>query len=380
MTERERFLATLRYQDRDRSPISDFGFWDETLVIWREQGLPEWVDKTNTDRAFGMDNYEPSSGINPELCPWFPYEVLEDRGENEVVQQIDGVRVLKGKFMGSIPQHLEHLLVDRESWEKHYKPRLDPAHPDRFPADLETRARSWRDPARETVLGLFCGSLFGRIRDWMGVENVSYVVYDDPAFFEEMVTTVADCIYGTLERILATGGIFDCAHFWEDMCFNNGPLLSPTHFRRFIVPHYRRITDLLHRHGIDIIWVDCDGKIDALIPHWMEAGVNAMFPIEVGTWGADPVALRREYGNDLLLIGGFDKHILARSTAEIDAEIRRLTPLVEAGGFIPLPDHRVPPDVSLRNYLHYLDRARHIWGRDTHLRPMEVSLATLASP
>jgi uroporphyrinogen decarboxylase len=377
MTERERFLATLRYQDRDRIPISDFSFWEETLVIWQEQGLPDWVDRSNTDRAFGMDNYEPTTGINPELFPVFPYQVLEDRGENEVVQQADGVRVLKGKFMGSIPQHLGHLLVDRTSWEEHYKPRLDPAHPDRFPAELEIRTEAWRNPNRKSVLGLYCGSLFGKIRDWMGVENVAYVVYDDPAWFEEMVTTVADCAIGTLERILDTGGIFDCGHFWEDMCFTSGPLLSPRHFKQYLVPHYRRIADLLHKHGVDLIWVDCDGKIDALLPLWLDAGINCMFPVEVGTWGSDPIAWRKEYGRDLLMIGGFDKHILARTIEEIDTEIDRLTPLVEEGGFIPLPDHRVPPDVPLRNYLHYLERARHVWGNDTNLRPMEVSLATL---
>ena len=48
MTERERFLATMRYQDRDRIPISDFSFWEETRVIWQEQGLPDWVNRSNT--------------------------------------------------------------------------------------------------------------------------------------------------------------------------------------------------------------------------------------------------------------------------------------------------------------------------------------------
>ena len=87
MTDRERFLATMRYQNRDRIPISDLSFWEETLVIWQEQGLPEWVNRSNTQRAFGMDDYERRTGITPELCPVFPYEILEDRGENEVVQQ-----------------------------------------------------------------------------------------------------------------------------------------------------------------------------------------------------------------------------------------------------------------------------------------------------
>ncbi|MCB0161867.1 MAG: hypothetical protein KDD83_27200, partial [Caldilineaceae bacterium] len=136
---------------------------------------------------------------------------------------------------------------------------------------------------------------------------------------------------------------------------------------------YRRITDLVRRYGIDVVWLDCDGKIDLLIPLWLEAGVNCMFPLEVGTWGEDPVKLRQEYGRDLLIMGGFDKHILAQGKAEIEAEVRRLAPLVEEGGYIGFCDHRVPPDVPYTNYLHYLDCVRTIWGHDINLNPPQYA-------
>ena len=55
MNERERFVATMHYQPRDRSPIWDFGFWEETLPIWHEQGLPEHIDRVNSEAFFGMD-------------------------------------------------------------------------------------------------------------------------------------------------------------------------------------------------------------------------------------------------------------------------------------------------------------------------------------
>ncbi len=157
---------------------------------------------------------------------------------------------------------------------------------------------------------------------------------------------------------------------WEDMCYNAGPLLSPTHFRQYLVPQYRRITDLCRKHGVDVVWVDCDGRIDDLIPLWLEAQVNCMFPVEIGTWGADPVKYRRQYGRDLLMMGGFDKHILQRTGADIEAEVRRLAPLVEEGGYIPFADHRVPPDVPLSNYIAYLKSARQIWGKGVDLKPM----------
>jgi uroporphyrinogen decarboxylase len=272
--------------------------------------------------------------------------------------------------MSSIPKHLGHLLVDRDSWNKYYKPRLVPAIAGRYSPDLDEHVQTWLDPRRTYPLFLPGGSLYGWIRNWMGLENVSYVVYDDPAWFEEMVSTVTDCIIGTLTPLLQTGVQFDACGLWEDMCYRAGPLLSPKHFQQFLVPHYRRITDLLQQYGVDVVWVDCDGKIDALIPLWLEAGVNCMFPIEVGTWQADPLEFRKLYGRDLLMLGGFDKRILARSKDQIVEKVRRLTPLVEEGGYIGFCDHLVPPDVPLENYMFYLETVREVWGKNIDLKPL----------
>jgi uroporphyrinogen decarboxylase len=374
MTDRERFIATMHYKPVDRCPICDFGFWDETIPEWHKQGLPrkvEWKSTAEvyTDQWFGMDSY--SAGGTPDvgLNPQFEWKIIEDLDDHEIIQQGDGVRVLRKKYMGSIPHHVGHLLEDRESWRKYYLPRLDPSNPDRFPSDWDGSVARWKDPNRDIPITAWAGSLFGWLRDWMGLENVVLVPYDDPEWFEEMVTTLADCTIGALTRALETGAQFESGSMWEDMCYSGGPLLGPSQFKQFLVPHYRRITDLLAKHGVDIVWIDCDGKIDALLPLWLDAGVNCMFPIEVGTWGADPVQYRKEYGRDLRMIGGFDKHLLQRSKSGILAEIERFVPLVEEGGFIPLPDHRVPPDVPYDNYLYYLQEARRIWGQGVNLKP-----------
>jgi len=110
------------------------------------------------------------------------------------------------------------------------------------------------------------------------------------------------------------------------------------------------------------------------MPLWLDAGVNCMFPVEIGTWGAEAIRYRRQYGKELLMMGGVDKHILARTKREIEREVNRLAPLVEEGGFIPLPDHRVPPDVPYENYLFYLEMARKVWGKGVNLKPMKAAV------
>jgi len=192
------------------------------------------------------------------------------------------------------------------------------------------------------------------------------MLYDDRALVEEMVEALAQCILVPLGKALAIarreGVTFDYAGMWEDICFNRGPLIAPKMFREICGPWYRKITDLLARYGCNIVQLDCDGRIDDLLPVWMDNGVNCAFPIEVGDW-ADPVAMRRRYGRGLLLRGGFDKHILARGPEAIRAEVQRLAPLVEEGGFIPHCDHRVPADVTMANYIFYVEEAKRVWGK-----------------
>jgi uroporphyrinogen decarboxylase len=367
----------MHYQPRDRVSIADFGFWEETIEIWHAQGLPKEIyfdgEDNNTLEFFGMDFGIDGIGTEVEsgLYPAFEEKIIEDHGNRIILRQEDGVIVERDRFMSSIPKPITHTLTGRESWQEHFLPRLDPETPGRFPEDWEDRIKFWDSPQHEQVLVLPGGSLYGWLRNWMGLEQLSFTIYDDPDFFDEMVTTVADCILTVMEKILASGVQFEACAMWEDMAYNAGPLLSPRHFKQYLVPHYRRIADLCHRFGVDVIWVDCDGNIDALLPLWLEAGINCMFPIEIGTWEADPITYREEYGKELLMMGGFDKRILAQSKGEILQEIHRLTPLVEEGGFIPFCDHRVPPDVPYVNYLFYLDRVREVWGEGINLNPTQ---------
>ena len=286
------------------------------MLVWKKYGLPEFVkDRATADEFFGMDP-ELTCGGFTDLCPYFEEAILEDRGDSEIVRDLDGVVIERGKIMSAIPKHLDHLLQDRESWEKHYKPRMQPDDPRRFQSQdpwTKTWIDKWTHPDRDYPLFIYAGSLYGRQRQWFGLTRVSEVIYDDPRLFEEIVETCADIAIAMIERFCGELGVRpEAASMWEDMCYNAGPLISPKTFKQVLVPHYRRIVDTLHRHDVDVVFVDCDGKIDKLVPLWLEAGVNCMVPLEVGTWGADPVEYRKEYGRDLLMMGAFNKRILAR--------------------------------------------------------------------
>ena len=161
-------------------------------------------------------------------------------------------------------------LTGREAWETLYLPKL------LYSADRVDAAKfnklANESTQRQLPLGLQVGSLYGNIRNMLGVEELSYLAVDDEDLYREIIDTVGNLCYQVAESALSFGVEFDYAHYWEDICFKNGPLVNPAVFADLVAPHYARISKLLQSHGIDITSVDCDGCIDLLVPVWLNSG------------------------------------------------------------------------------------------------------------
>lgn len=380
MSNRERALGVLRYQTVDRLPLVHFGYWHETLKKWAMEGhITESMVSGHSDgnpidyelnRLLGWDfNWQCMFSPNNSLKPGFERKVIKvlDDGSKHV-QNHEGVVLLQAPGAGSIPAEISHLLEDRESWEEHYQHRYkwDEERITHSKVLVNDHHESFGDGGlaflkkneRDYMYGLHCGSLFGKPRDIIGVEGISYMYCDDEDLYQEIIDTNANLCYNNIKYILETGAKFDFAHFWEDICFKNGPLVSPGVFEEIVAPHYKRITNLLNEYGIDIISLDCDGMIDALLPIWLEHGVNTMFPIEVGTWQASIGPWRENYGKELRGVGGMNKNVFAKGKSDVDEEIKRLTDLVALGGYIPCPDHRIPPDAEWNTVKYYCEKMK----------------------
>ena len=361
MTHRERFLRTLHFEPVDHVPDMEFGYWDDTFRAWHEQGLPREVGSNEeADLYFG---FAPAGQVpvHQGLLPGFEYEVLEVRGEQTLVRDEHGATCLiHTSGQSSIPHFLDFALKGRHEWERDFRPRLDPDDPRRLPdpAHWEQLRKEWGH--RDYPLGIGIASLYGWMRDWMGFERAAMMVHDDPGLVEEIMETITRIVIKTIE-FAAPQVELDFGAGWEDMCFNMGPMISPAAFERLMVPRYQRITDTLKRHGVDIIYTDCDGNINQLVGLWLKGGVNTMFPVEVAA-GTDPIALRDRFGREVLLMGGVNKRALIAGKEAIRAELGRIKPYVDEGGWIPHVDHRVPPDVTFENYLYYLAHKRQVFG------------------
>jgi uroporphyrinogen decarboxylase len=198
------------------------------------------------------------------------------------------------------------------------------------------------------------------VRELMGPERALLAFYDDPALVHDIMEFNAEFVAALLPRVLREAPV-TVISFWEDMSYRSGPLISPAMFRDFMVPRYRRITEVARRMGVDTILVDSDGNVEQLIPLWIKSGVNGVYPMEVAA-GMDVASLRRRYGRDLVMTGGIDKRVLARDRRAIDRELVRCIPVAEQGGYIPHLDHAIPSDVPYANFAYYWEQKKAMLG------------------
>ena len=370
MTNRERALNLLHYKPVDRMPAVHFGYWKELLIEWAEQGkismdLARSQGDGNAadrelDRLIGWDfNWQHMVGSHNGLKPGFEHKVLETLPDGtQRIQNGAGLieRVRPGVV--SIPAEDDYLLKDRAAFEELYKPKMQ-FDPSRVNLEFYKTFNETRD--YDAPIGLSLGSVLGEIRSMVSVMGMSYLIYDeDEDLFADLVDAYAEMQYQCVKTILETGAKFDFAHFWEDICFNSGPLLSPEIFRELCAKHYKKRTDLCHQYGIDIISLDCDGVTGQLLPVWFENGVNTMFPIEVGTWGDQFEPARKKFGPGMLGVGAMDKTVLREDKAAVDRELEKMRRLASLGGFIPCPDHRLMPGTKFELVQYYAEEIKKI--------------------
>lgn len=381
---RQRFLDTLKFKPVAKPWIRWGAFlWDETVARWKREG---W-DGTPLDDLFELDRLvrvDPWYGPVPE----FQHEVLAEDADTVTYRNHEGIvmREFKLNHDASMPQFVKFPVDSEVDFEPFAAQRLalnaeqrlspqwrqsvsagrvqvavgrgDPSDPD--PSVSSVAATSPETWPRKCWADRW-GGFFGPLRNLMGVENLCMAFYDQPQLLERMMEERADRIIEITAEVLKHTR-FDVFWFWEDMAYNGGPLVGPELFRKFAFRHYHRVCDWLHSQGIEHIGLDSDGNITALIPLWLDAGIDHLWPFEVQS-GMDVVAVRKQYGRQLGMMGGLDKRVLAVGGERMRREVDRLMPLVEQGGYFPELDHSVPPDVSWQNFCDYIGYLKLRLGR-----------------
>jgi len=374
MTERERYLRTMNFEEVDRFPFYELGIWGQTYERWLKEGLPEeelrgdWL--RGEPKFAGLDKRD---FIPLDLGPIPGFEEVVEESERYVVfldRWGQKRRALKeGEARGtraSMDTFLDFFVKTREDFLE-FKKRFDPKDPTRYPKNWEEMKRRWRERDYPLYLTENCGfgGLYWNLRQMMGTERLSYAFFDQPHLIHEILDWMVEFFMEATEKALTEVEV-DAFTFNEDFAHKGGPLISPRIFREFFLPRYKAIIEFLRKHGVKVIELDSDGNTEPFIPLMIEAGINCHWPLEAAA-GMDPVRLRRKFGKSMAFMGGVDKRALARGKEAIERELRgKVVPIVREGGYVPTVDHTVPPDVPLENFLYYLEIKRKVaegrWG------------------
>jgi uroporphyrinogen decarboxylase len=364
MTERERMMAVLTFGRPDRIPLEPGHGRKSTRERWWREGLPEGVANISefayrqTGGALPWPQGGPGFRVDERMMPHFEEKVVEKKAESQIVQDWKGnlceigneftVEYLRNAIDFVTRRWIKCPVESPADWAE-MKRRYDPDAPGRLPEGAAALGKVLA--GREHCVEIHLSGPYWQLREWCGFEGLSMMFYDDPKLVREMLEFWRDYVLRLLERVFAHC-VPDIVHISEDMAFKGFAMLSPAMVREFLLPVWVAWGEAIRRAGVPIYAIDSDGFVGELIPLWIEAGMSVCDPMEVAA-GNDIVEMRRRFGRAMAFRGGIDKREIAKGGRWIEAEIARLRPVIDDGGYVPGCDHGVPSDVSWPNYVHY---------------------------
>lgn len=199
--------------------------------------------------------------------------------------------------------------------------------------------------------------------DLLGMEEMYLKMYDHPEVVESVMRHLTDFYVESNRRIFeAAGEDIDIMFIGNDFGSQNGPLLSPALFGRFVLPYLKQLIDIGHDYGL-FVQLHCCGGIEPLISPMIDAGLDALHAIQPSCVGMDLSELKRNYGDKIVLNGAVDSHniLIDGPSPEFVKEKTRvvLSIMAPGGGYIAGASHdTILEETPVENVLAMFDAVR----------------------
>jgi len=214
-------------------------------------------------------------------------------------------------------------VVDSEADLRRYRPPLD--YVDQFFDEDEVREVRTFCPDRCLIYGSHIGPFTAGYLA-MGFERFFLRLLEDAAFVHELLTARTEWCMAMFRKAVSLGA--EVLVLGDDAGHRGGPMISPRMWREFVLPYHRQIVEEL---GVPVMW-HSDGNVESLLPLAVEAGFAGFHGLEPAA-GVDLAKAKREFGQDLVLIGNVDVSVLCRSDLEaVRAEVDRCIEQGAPGG------------------------------------------------
>ncbi|MBW7864690.1 MAG: methyltransferase [Candidatus Hydrogenedens sp.] len=403
MTSRERVKAALNHREPDRVPLDFSGHRSSGIAamaypkLRAALGLPPRpvrvydpiqqlavLDDDVLDR-FGVDTIEMGRGFALEEKDWadwvlpdgtpclMPVWVNPERDGNRWV-----IRSVSGRVIAAMPDGAWY-------FEQTHWPFLESEDLDRLPEEmgesmwcaiasppgplapdsetLAAGARALRENTDRAVIGLFGGNLLEMGQFFYRNDQFLLMLAAEPDRVHAFLDRLMEFHLGNLERFLgAVGKYIDVVVFGDDLGMQNGPQMSPDMYREYFKPRHARLWARAKELADVKVMLHCCGGVRELLPDLIDAGLDAINPVQVVCRGMDAASLKRDFGRDITFWGGGcdTQSILPNATPEEVAEhvLRQVEMLRHGGGFVFQQVHNILANVPAANIIAMFDAVR----------------------
>ena len=323
MNSNERVLTALEGQQPDRVPVIE-SHVDENV---RAALFPEAIETGAFSDAIGLDNV--SSGLEFRRS-----DVTAESYYDEW-----------GVFYRRSPEAIDHPVkgpIEKREDLKTYIPP-DPQAAWRL-SNLPDLAQRYR--GHKAVI-LHHRAAFMWSAYLAGLDNLLLYFAADPGFAHELMDMVVDANIAMIRRAGA-----NIVTLGDDYAHNSAPMMSPAHFKEFILPRMTRAVDAIHEEGALCI-KHTDGNLWQILDMLVDSGIDAINPLEPVA-GMDIGKVKEIYGGRVCLIGNIDCGELLSNgtTAEVVDAVRQCIDVAApGGGFILSSSNSIHSSVNPDNYL-----------------------------
>jgi uroporphyrinogen decarboxylase len=398
MTSRERVLAALEHQETDRIPVDFSGHRSSGIAaiaypkLRKALGLPPGpirvydiiqqlaiVDNDVLDR-FGVDTIELGRGFAQDEQSWRPWTLPDGtacfvpawtRIERDDKRWI--IRSENGRILAHMPDGALY-------FEQTYFPFLEGDDLDAIsevfgesmwtaiasppgPIDggkLSEGAKRLRAGTDRAIIGLFGGNLFEVGMFLYRNDQFMMLLASEPQHAHRFLDKLVEIHLANLERFLAAvGEHIDIILFGDDLGMQTGPMMSPKMYCEFFKSRHKLLWNRAKELADVKVMLHCCGGVRELLPHLIEAGLDAINPVQISCSGMDAGQLKTEFGSDLTFWGGGcdTRDDLPNGTPQQVAEHvkQQVETLRAGGGFVFQQVHNILANVPPENIVAMFD-------------------------
>jgi len=403
MNRRERVLAALNHCEPDRTPVDIDGYRSSGIAalayvkLRKYLGLPEKtvyvydpiqqlarVDEEVLERL-GGDTIEMGRGFPLGESAWADWELpdgtpakipawaLPERHDRDWV-----LRSRSGRILARMPQggfyfsqeyfpfanqcDLENIqsAMAESMWTGISIPPGPLAEGPEGLKKLAEGAKALRSRTDRAIIGIFGGSLFETGQFLFRNDNYFLLLAGEPAKAHDFLDRLVEMHLANLEKFLgAIGKYIDVILFSDDLGMQTGPQISPAMYREFFKPRHRIMWERAKKLAEVKVKLHCCGGVRELFPDLIEAGLDAINPVQISCRGMDARELKAEFGRDIVLWGGGcdTQDILPNATPEaVRRHVQRqLEILGPGGGFVFQQVHNIQANVPPENIVAMYD-------------------------